>query len=208
MTVKVKICGIQDSNALEAAIEGEASWIGFVFFPLSRNAIAPEQARILAERIPHHITRVGLIVDADDHLITHLLQTVPLDMLQLHGVETPERIQEIKSLVNLPIMKALRLKTPEHFNHIPPYEKVADYLLFDSRIGNETSGGPINWKMLKDRHFKKPWMLAGGLKVHNLREAVEQSGATAVDVSSGVEGADGHKCPEQIKEFLLTASKI
>ena len=105
-------------------------------------------------------------------------------------------------------MKALRLKTREQFAVIPSYEAVADYVLFDSRIGNEPSGGPLDWAMLKDRTFTKPWVLAGGLNAENLAEAVRLSGATAVDVSSGVEDAPHQKSPDKILKFLRISNAI
>ena len=206
--VHAKICGIQDDAALTAAIEGGAAFVGFVFYPPSRNAVTATTARALAEKVPRHITKVGLLVDATDDLVRALLDEVPLDLLQLHGVETPERVAALKALTGLPIMKALRLKTPQQLEAASLYEAVADRLLFDSRIGNESSGGPIDWRLLKGRHFTKPWMLAGGLTAANLAEAVRQSGATAVDVSSGVEDETGHKNPAKIREFLAVAAGL
>ena len=208
MTIVTKICGLQDEAALRAAIDGGAAMVGFVFFPPSRNAIAPELAAKLASHVPAPIKKVGLFVDASDAEIAHVLSHVKLDLLQLHGAETPARVADIKKLFGVPVMKALRLKTPQQFDVIPSYEAVADRLLFDSRIGNEPSGGPLDWAMLKDRSFTKPWMLAGGLNADNLAEAVRLSGATAVDVSSGVEDDQHRKSPMKIREFLNIAQGI
>ncbi len=208
MTITVKICGLQDEDSLRAAIDGGAAMVGFVFFPLSKNAIAPDHGRRLAALVPAHVQKVGLFVDAIDAEVKEVLASVSLDLLQLHGKETPERVTELKQLSGLPVMKALRLKTPEQFDIIPAYENVADRLLFDSRIGNELSGGPLDWALLKGRSFSKPWMLAGGLNATNLAEAVRLSGATAVDVSSGVEDAPHHKCPAKIREFLAVAASV
>jgi phosphoribosylanthranilate isomerase len=208
MTVHVKICGLQDEASLMAAIEGGAAMVGFVFYSLSKNAIAPAVAQRLAALVPPTITKVGLFVDASDEDIKNVLTAVLLNLLQLHGAETPERVSVIRRLTGLPVMKALRLKTPEQFDAIPAYEAVADRLLFDSRIGNELSGGPLDWALLKGRTFSKPWMLAGGLKSENLAEAVRLSGATAVDVSSGVESSPHNKCPAKIREFLALAKQL
>jgi phosphoribosylanthranilate isomerase len=208
MSIQVKICGLQDEASLRAAIEGGAAFVGFVFYPLSRNAITAEAAQKLAQIVPRTVQKVGLFVDATDEAIAAVLGKGPLDLLQLHGVETPERVAAIRRRFGVPLMKALRLTTREHFEVIPSYEAVADRLLFDSRIGNEPSGGPINWMTLKGKVFTKPWMLAGGLTARNLAEAVRLSDATAVDVSSGVEEEGHKKSPEKIKEFLAVAARL
>lgn len=208
MTVSAKICGIQDEAALHAAMDGGAAMVGFVFYPLSKNVVADDMAQKLAALVPPRIKKVGLFVDAGDADVKQVLEKVPLDVLQLHGQETPERVAELKRMTGVAVMKALRLKTREQFDVIPSYEAVADYLLFDSRIGNEPSGGPLDWALLKGRTYTKPWMLAGGLNATNLAEAVTLSGATAVDVSSGVEDAPHHKSPAKIREFLAIASRL
>jgi phosphoribosylanthranilate isomerase len=208
MTIEVKICGLRDQASLNAAIEGGAAFVGFVFYAKSKNAITLDDARQLAALVPAHIVKTGMFVDADDNELQAVTKAVPLDLLQLHGNETPGRIAEIRALTGLPAMKALRLTKPEHLRAIPTYEAVADRLLFDSRIGNEPSGGPIDWNLLKGRVFKKVWLLAGGLNAKNLAEAVRASGATAVDVSSGVEDASGHKSPDKIREFLAVAAQL
>jgi phosphoribosylanthranilate isomerase len=208
MRLAVKICGLQDEAALRAAIEGGAAMAGFVFYPLSKNAIAPKAARRLAALVPPSILKVGLFVDAEDEEVKQVLAEAPLDLLQLHGTETPQRVAELRRLTGLPVMKALRLKTPQQFDAIPSYEAVADRLLFDSRIGNEPSGGPLDWTLLKGWQFSKPWILAGGLSAANLAEAVRMSGAMAVDVSSGVEDSPHHKSPAKIREFLSVASRL
>jgi phosphoribosylanthranilate isomerase len=208
MTIAVKICGLRDEESLHAAIDGGAAYVGFVFFPPSKNFIGTDVAQKLASLVPHTIIKTGLFVDASDDDIKRVLDHVPLNVLQLHGAETPERIATIKSLTGLPVMKALRVGMRAHLAAIPPYAAVADRLLFDSRIGHEPSGGPIDWALLKNQTFGKPWMLAGGLTAHNLAEAVAKSGAVAVDVSSGVEDTPGHKSPAKIRDFLAVASRI
>lgn len=208
MRIAVKICGLQDEASLFAAIDGGAAMVGLVFYPLSKNFVPAETAARLAALVPPHMQKVGLFVDAGDDEIASVLALLPLDILQLHGAESPERVAAIRAQTGLPVMKALRLKTADHFAAIPSYEAVADQLLFDSRIGNEPSGGPLDWAMLRQRSFAKPWMLAGGLNAGNLAEAVRLSGAKAVDVSSGVEDAPHHKSPAKIREFLAVASRL
>ena len=208
MSIDVKICGIHDEAGLRAAIDGGAKYVGFVFYPKSKNAITPEEARKLAALVPAHVIKTGLFVDAEGTYVRAIAQTIPLNMIQLHGMETPQMVAEIGRLTRLPVMKALRMREEKDLAAVPPYEAVADRLLFDSRIGNEPSGGPINWALLKGRTFKKPWMLAGGLNTHNLSEAVHASGARAVDVSSGVEDRPGHKSPDKIRAFLAIAEQL
>ena len=208
MSIATKICGLQDEASLRTAIEGGAAMVGFVFYPQSKNAVAHDVAQSLAALVPPSIQKVGLFVDASNDDVKQVLSKVPLDLLQLHGVETPERVAELKRITGVNVMKALRLKTREQFDVIPSYEAVADRLLFDSRIGNEPSGGPLDWAMLKGRTYSKPWMLAGGLNAGNLADAVRLSGAIAVDVSSGVEDAPFHKSPSKIREFLAIAGRL
>ncbi|MER2520783.1 MAG: phosphoribosylanthranilate isomerase [Bdellovibrionales bacterium] len=209
--VSAKICGLQDEIALEAAILGGASYVGFVFFPPSRHAIKYDQAQKLAARardLSPQVQRVGLFADAQDDEILQALRYVQLDLLQLHGHEPPQRIAQIKAMTGLGTIKALRMMKPEHLDAIATYEEVSDLLLFDSRIGNEPSGGPSAWDLLKNRAFRKPWLLAGGLTATNLEQAVRATGAGIVDVSSGVEDASGRKNPEKIKEFLALAASF
>ena len=208
MSVAVKICGLRDEVALAACIAAGASYLGFVIYPPSRNAVTVDVASQLGALVPPTIMRVGLLVDATDDEVRAATRPARLDMLQLHGTESPERVAAIRAMTGLPVIKALRLQTVDHLAAIPPYEQVADRLLFDSRIGKEPSGGPINWSLLKGRHFAKPWMLAGGLTAQNLAEAVRQTDATIVDVSSGVEDSPGHKSPPKIREFLAVAGRL
>lgn len=205
MTVDVKICGIRDEQVLRAAIKYGATYVGFVFYPASRNAIAPADAQKLAMMVPAHITRTGLFVDASDDELLTAIRDVPLDLIQLHGKETPERVTEVRELTNLPVMVAIRVTKAGDLEKVPAYEAVADQLLFDSRSGAEASGGPINWPLLKTQAFTKPWLLAGGINAQNIAEAVKKSGARGVDVSSGVEDSPGNKSPDKIRELLEMA---
>lgn len=208
MSIDVKICGINDVPGLKAAIDGGACYAGFVFFPSSRNFITAETAQKLAAMVPPHIVKTGMFVDARDDEMRDIAGMVPLDLIQLHGKETPQRVTEVKALTGLPVMMAIRIVTAAQFDNVPAYEAVADKILFDSRMGAESSGGPIDWPLLKTRTFKKPWLLAGGLTAQNLADAVKASGAMAVDVSSGVEDTPGHKSPEKIREFIGMAKQL
>lgn len=203
--IAAKICGLQNEEALAAAVSGGASYVGFVFYPPSRHAIGLEQGQklaALARTMSPQVKRVGLIVEARDDEVVRIARTVPLDFLQIHGHEPPERVAQIKAMTGLPAIKALRMMEAKHLDSIAAYDDISDMLLFDSRIGNEPSGGPSAWDLLKDRAFRKPWLLAGGLTATNLAQAVHATGAKIVDVSSGVEDASGRKTPEKIKQFL------
>ena len=208
MGLTVKICGITNDAELHAVIAAKPDLIGFVFHKGSRHLVTPERAASMAKQVPSGIIRTGLLVDANDDDIKSLLATVPLDLLQLHGDETPERVAHIRSQFGLPVIVARRIATAEHLADLSAYEQVADRLLFDARVGEVPTGGTgksFNWALLQGRVINKPWMLAGGLNAANLAEAVRTSGANAVDISSGVEGDDGHKSCKKVKEFITLA---
>ena len=211
MSIEVKICGLRDAASVTAAVDTGAHYVGFVFHRSSTRFIAPEEARILAALVPPSVMRTGLFVDVTDKELREVLREVPLDLLQLHGNETPARVKALRAMTGLPVMKALRIATAEHLAPLADFEAVADRLLFDTRIGEEPTGGTgksFDWTLLKGHQITKPWMLAGGLKVSNLAEAVRITGAHIVDVSSGVEDAEGRKDPAKIREFIALASRL
>ncbi len=213
MPVAVKICGLCDEAAVDAAVAGGARFVGFVFFPPSPRAIVPERAAALAARVPEGVLRVGLVVDAGDEDLEAIISGVPLDLLQLHGRELPARAAAIRARFGVPVMKALPVAEAEDLAHAEPYLAVVDRLLFDGRPppGATRPGGnaaAFDWSLLAGRHWPVPWLLAGGLNAGNLARAVRESGAAAVDVSSGVEDAPGHKNVSMITAFLAAASAI
>ena len=211
MSVAVKICGLQDATALHAAIDGGAAYVGFVFCEPSRHRLTPEQARPLALQVPQNIQAVGLFVDPSDQEIDAVTTNVPLAILQLHGHETPERVAELRAHTGLKIMKVIHIAASEDFQKVAAYEKSADLLLFDTKIGPQPTGGTgkaFNWGLLQGRAFAKPWMLAGGININNLAEAVAMTGAKIVDLSSGVEDPTGHKDPAKIRALLDLAKRL
>lgn len=210
MPVSVKICGLRDAASVAAAFQNGAGYVGFVFYPPSKRFVTVQEATTLAVPIPASVKRVGLFVDASDEDIRDAAQKVPLDMIQLHGNETPERVTAIRALAGRPVMKALPIASENDLKALPAYEAVADWLLFDARAEDGVSGGTgksFDWSLLQGRVFNKPWMLAGGLSSTNLAEAVRITGAHVVDVSSGVEDS-GQKNPDKIKEFLALAGRL
>ncbi len=215
MAIDAKICGLSTVESIDAAITGGAAYIGLVFYAKSPRCLTPEAAGALSRPIAGKVIRVGLIVDATDVAIAGILATCPLDMLQLHGQESPARVAEIRTKFGLPVMKAVPLATAADLAVARRYEDVADRLLFDAKppasLKNALPGGnaiSFDWQILAGQTFARPWMLAGGLTVENLADAVRRSGATAVDTSSGVEDRPGVKNPQKIKDFLALARSL
>jgi len=211
MSVAAKICGISSEEAVAAAAAGGAAYVGFVFYPPSPRAVNATRAAQLCAALPGGVRRVGLFVDADDPTIAAVLDRAPLDLLQFHGDETPERVAEAKARFRLPVVKAVAIAGPEDVAAASRYEEVADMLLFDAKPPRRADALPggnglaFDWQLIAGREWKLPWMLSGGLNAALLPEAVRISGAGAVDVSSGVEHRPGHKDPAKIREFLKVA---
>jgi len=212
MTVEAKICGITTPDALGAAVEGGAKFVGFVFYGPSPRNLSPDVARRLADATPATVQKVGLFVDATDVAMASVCETVPLDFLQLHGEETPERVAAIREKFALPVIKAIRLGAASDVTRAMAYLEVADRLLFDARgpVGSLPGGRgrAFEWEWLLGREWPMPWLLSGGLNASNVAQAVRLSGARAVDVSSGVEDRPGHKDPRRIAEFLSALSAL
>ncbi|WP_416915156.1 MAG: phosphoribosylanthranilate isomerase [Roseicyclus sp.] len=207
MQTAVKFCGLTRPQDIHAAAEAGARYVGFVFFPKSPRHVTQEAARALALEVPPGIAKVALTVDADDAALDALVAEVPLDMLQLHGHESPERVAHVRARYGLPVMKALGIATARDLDHIDAYSEVADQLLIDAKPpeGADLPGGnglSFDWRLLAGRkYWTRPWMLAGGLTPDNVAEAVRLTGARQVDVSSGVESAPGIKDAGRMAEF-------
>jgi len=215
MAVRAKICGINSREALDAAVAGGASFVGFVFYPPSPRALAPAAAGELAAAVPRTVGKLGLFVDDPDERIAEVLAKAPLDMLQLHGQETPARVAAIRRHFGLPVMKAVKVAGADDLAAADGYIGVADWLLFDAKPPKEMTGAlpggnalAFDWQLLAGRAWPSPWMLSGGLTPENLGEAVRISGARVVDVSSGVEAAPGQKDPAKIAAFLAEAARL
>lgn len=210
MPVEVKICGIRDAEALDAAIAAGADLVGFVFFPPSPRAVTPAQAGALSARHAGGPVRVGLFVDPTDDDLTAALAAVPLGLLQLHGEETPERAASIRARFGVPVMKALGIGASADLDAADAFAPVVDRFLFDAKPppGGPLPGGnaqPFEWRLMAGRAIAKPWLLAGGLTPGNVAEAIRVAGAPGVDVSSGVESARGVKDPALIRTFIAAA---
>ncbi len=206
----VKICGIKDPAHLNVLAGAGARYVGFVFFEKSPRYVTLDQAQALAIATPSGVAKVGLVVDATDTQLDALLDQVPLDMLQLHGGETPERVAEVKSKYGLPVMKAVGVADPDDLSDLDAYAKVADQILVDAKPpkNSELPGGnglSFDWTLIAGRRWSVPWMLAGGLVPENVAEAIKLTGVRQVDVSTGVESAPGVKDPELIRAFVSAA---
>ncbi|TAL01784.1 MAG: phosphoribosylanthranilate isomerase [Rhodospirillaceae bacterium] len=209
--VKVKICGLNDRRGLDAALDAGAAYVGFVFYRRSPRFVDLDQAAALVARVPRPVIAVGLFVDPTDADITMVTDRVGLGMLQLHGNEAPERVDEIKRRTGLPAMKVLGVASAGDVHRARAYEDRADMLMFDARPppGATRPGGnavAFDWKLVRSYTGPVPWMLAGGLTRDNVATAIAQSGATIVDVSSGVESNPGVKSPAKIRAFLAAVA--
>ena len=214
MSVTAKICGLSTEEAVSVAVAGCAAYLGFVFYPPSPRAVTPREAARLCAGVPPGVARVGLFVDADDAVIEAALALAPLDILQFHGSEPPERVGEVRSRFGLPVMKAVAIAGPQDVLGAARYEDIADLLLFDAKPPRRPDALPggnglaFDWGLIADRSWRRPWILSGGLTAEVLPEAVRISGAVAVDVSSGVESRPGVKDPEKICAFLAAARAL
>lgn len=208
--IRVKICGLTTAQDVQAAAAAGATYVGFVFFEKSPRHLSPDAARALAIEVPPGIAKVALVVDAGNAALDALTGTVPLDMLQLHGHETPARVAEIRARYGLPVMKAIGIADKSDLTRIDTYAEVADQLLIDAKppSGADRPGGnaaAFDWSLIAGRDWPLPWLLAGGLTPDNVAEAVTRTGARQVDVSSGVEKVPGRKDQDRIRAFIAAA---
>ncbi|MCB1681739.1 MAG: phosphoribosylanthranilate isomerase [Alphaproteobacteria bacterium] len=211
MSPKVKICGIQEEETLRVALDAGADFIGLVFHPPSPRHVGVEQAASLAQiikdfSVSKKIMSVGLFVDPEDRILDEILSTVSLDMIQLHGSETAERVWLVNQKTKLPVIKALSVSTEDDFKRVSAYENVVDWLLFDAKPADPDlpggTGRTFEWSLLDGWTFSRPWMLSGGLNADNVLEALSVLSPDAVDVSSGVESQRGVKDAGKTRAFI------
>lgn len=210
--LEIKICGIKDLAAMDAALEAGADFVGLVFFPPSPRNVSLQAGAELAARARGKALVAALIVDAEDVFVRLLADKVGPDLLQLHGTETPERVAEVRKRFGIPVMKALPVAEAADLEALPAYAAVADRILFDARPPKDATrpgghGRPFDWNLLARLERTKPIMLSGGLDPDNVAAAIETVRPDAVDVSSGVEQAPGVKDPEKIRAFVANARK-
>ncbi|MGL6212136.1 MAG: phosphoribosylanthranilate isomerase [Paracoccaceae bacterium] len=207
--IRVKICGLRTAADVAAVQAAGAAYAGFNFFPKSPRFVTVAEARDLA-LVADALCKVALVVDADDAALDGIIEGVPLDMLQLHGHETPERVAEVRARYGLPVMKVLGVAGEGDLAALLEHSLAADQLLIDAKAPKDAvlpggNGVPFDWRLLVGRKWLKPWMLAGGLTPANVAEAVRLTGARQVDVASGVESAPGMKDAGRIGAFVAAA---
>jgi len=207
MAVDAKICGVNSAEAVDASVKGGARFVGFNFFPKSPRYVSPDAARALVARVPERIGTVGVFVDPDDDALRQAIAAAGLTMVQLHGMEDPKRVAEVRAGFGIDVMKVIRVAGPDDLAPVPEYEPVADWLMFDAKPpkGATRPGGnavAFDWRVLAGKSWQRPWMLSGGLDVANVAQAVRITGARCVDTASGVETAPGVKDPAKIGAFL------
>ncbi len=212
--LEVKICGLDRPETVAAAAAG-ADYAGFVFYARSPRNLSPARAAELTGLVPEGVVRVGLFVDPGDEHIDSVLGAASLDLLQLHGDETPDRVAEIKDRTRLPVMKVISVAGAADLDRAEDFRGIADRFLFDTKppadMTDALPGGnalTFDWRLLSERRIDAPWMIAGGLTDQNVARAVQISGATAVDVSSGVEDRPGVKNVDKIQRFIGAARSV
>ena len=208
--VRVKICGIRSPADLAAVVAARAAYVGLNFFPKSPRFVTLAEARTLALAAPEGLCKVALVVDADDAALDEIVEAMPVDMLQLHGKETPERVAGVKARYGLPVMKAVGVADEGDLAAVLEHSLAADQILVDAKApkGAALPGGnglAFDWRLVAQRRWLRPWMLAGGLTAANVAEAIRLTNARQVEVSSGVESAPGVKDSAKIAAFAKAA---
>jgi phosphoribosylanthranilate isomerase len=212
MPVKVKICGLSTGDTVEAAIAAGAAMIGLVFFPKSPRNVSLERARALADQARGRAKIVALTVDASDELVDDIAASVEPDLFQAHGNEPPDRIRALAMRTALPVIKAVKIGSPEDLAAAIRYDGSASLIMYDAKLppdaGNALPGGngvAFDWSILRGEGSGRTFILSGGLTPDNVAQAIRLTGAPVVDVSSGVESAPGVKDPDLIRKFIEAA---
>ncbi len=212
MPVDVKICGLNTPDSVEACMAAGATMVGFNFFPKSPRYVRINEAASLASAVPEGLLRFGVLVNPDNELLSQILAHVPLDFVQLHGDEPPDRVAEIRARFDKPVMKVIKVAEADDLAQVKPYADIIDRLMFDTKPPKDATlpGGnakAFDWTILQGFRFEKPWLLAGGLTADNVATAIRLTGAPGVDTASGVEDAPGRKNSQKIRQFVAAARK-
>lgn len=214
MAIGVKVCGLTEAERVRDAVAGGARFVGFVFYPPSKRSLSLDRAAALAADVPDDVAKVGVFVDPDDDWLAATVAAAGLDIVQLHGHESPARVAEVRSRFSVRVMKALRIAVAEDLAPLDDHAAVADLILFDGKPPPDPDAIPggnglaFDWRLLAGLRLDLPWLLAGGLDADNLADAVETTGARLVDVSSGIEIRPGIKDPAKLRAFLDRAAAI
>ena len=205
--VRVKICGLRTLADVRAVADAGAAYMGLNFFPPSPRFVSLELGRELALAAPVGLAKVALTVDADDAALDAIVDAMPLDMLQLHGYETPDRVAQVRARYGLPVMKVIGVRDEGDLADLMEFSLVADQIMIDAKPPKDAvlpggNGLTFDWRLVAQRRWLRPWMLAGGLTAANVAQAVRLTGARQVDLASGVESAPGVKDAGKIVEFM------
>ncbi len=210
MAVLVKICGINSSEAADAAVRAGVDLVGLTFHPGSPRNVSLDQAAALAERMRGRARLVAMTSGASDAALGEIMRAAAPDFVQLHGGESPVRAAEIRSRFGVAVIKVVSVAEAGDLRGVEAYEDASDMLMFDAKApaGATREGGHgavFDWQIIRGRRFTRPWLLAGGLTPENVARAIQISGAPGVDVSSGVEDAPGLKSADKIAAFVAAA---
>ncbi len=191
---KIKFCGLSRQVDIDYVNELLPDYIGFVFYEKSKRNVSFETANSLKKRLDKKIKAVGVFVDKDISFITNLVYSGVIDIVQLHGNEDDAYISNLRKAVNIPIIKAFKIKSQEDISFIN--SSSADCVLLDSGMG---TGKAFDWSLISG--IKRDFFLAGGLNLENISEALNMIKPFAIDVSSGIE-TDGYKDFDKMKQFM------
>ena len=205
--IRVKICGITNKQDMDAIIKYDAHYAGLMFFEKSPRFVETELARQLSLHAGNKIKKVAVAVNPDTRFLDEIVENVPLDFIQLHGEETPERVKEIKLKYQLPVIKAIGISEAKDLKLVSIFSEVSDQLLIDAKPPKSSilpggNGLSFDWNLIKNIEFDCPWLLAGGLNSKNAANAIDLTGATQLDLSSGVERSPGVKDENKISSFM------
>lgn len=200
----IKICGVTEPDLLPFLAELGVGFVGAIHYEKSPRHNGIEQLRALRDACPEELTRVLVTVNADDATLDNLIEAYDPAYLQLHGDETPERVAEIKSRYNLPIIKAISVKTAADIEKTTPYQNSADHMLFDTKKPGMYGGtGEVfDWSVLESYDAEMPYFLSGGLTPQNTADALRATNPYALDISSGVEASPGIKDRQKIRAVM------
>ena len=209
--IEIKLCGLKEPSHIEAAFNLGIKYLGFVFFEKSPRFLRNDSAKSLISLTPPGIIKVGLVVNPSDECLNSI-SGLNLDMIQLHGSESIDRVKEIKSKFNFSLIKAIGIKEKKDLDLVESYSEVADHLLIDAKPSSNASlpggnGIKFDWTILEKKSWSFPWFLAGGLNANNITEALRMTKAKKVDLSSGVEDSNGMKSINKITSFVKKIKK-
>jgi phosphoribosylanthranilate isomerase len=203
VSVRVKICGVTNSEDALAAVDAGADALGFMFYESSPRNVPLKVAAEIIRHAPPFVSKVGVFVNASEETVRRAIGECGIDTLQFHGEETPEFC---RTFLPLKIYKAFRVENLDSLRALPAYR--TDAWLLDSFVAGKAggTGATFNWALaVESKKLGRPIILAGGLTPENVADAVRQVAPYAVDVSSGVEAAPGKKDPVKLRSFIAAA---